>query len=267
MVGILTENFPMQPAPPPDVFLPADRSGWPRRVITAYIRREVRHHFYRVHTQGLAAFRDALQSDPSALVLVANHSSWWDLYLAHLTAEAVPLEGYGMMEHKNVARFGFFRRIGAFSVDRDNPASVRASIAYTLNLLQTHGNAVWIFPQGRILCNDLRPLGFQPGLRLLAQRAGRLRLAPVAFRYEYWQEQRPEAFVRFGTPLWLDHPPRETVVAHIESLLTSELDSLRTDVLTQDAGRFQILFEGKRSIHETAERWRARFPLISRRQP
>ena len=35
-----------------------------------------------------------------------------------------------MMEHFNMLRFGFFRRIGAFSVDRTDPVSVRASLDY-----------------------------------------------------------------------------------------------------------------------------------------
>ena len=57
---------------------------------------------------------------------------------------------------------------------------------------------VWIFPQGKIEANDVRPLRFQNGIRALVREAGRVRVVPLALRYEFWQDERPEALVRFG---------------------------------------------------------------------
>ena len=164
----------------------------------------MRKAFFRVRAQGLQQLRDALDADPSGLLFLGNHSSWWDLYLAHLLNEAVPVDGYGMMEHFNLVRFGFFRRIGAFSVDRSDPLAVRAALDYTAELLARPRSGVWLFPQGRVAANDIRPLGFQPGLRGLLRRTGRLRMVPIALRYEFWQDERPEVFVRIGTPAWVE---------------------------------------------------------------
>ncbi len=231
-------------------FIEAYKAGWPRWVLHAWIMRKLRGHFFRIQVQGLDRLRRVLDADPRGTLFLANHSSWWDLFLAHGLNESIPVDGYGMMEHFNLTRFRFFRRIGAFSVDRTDPLSVRGSIEYAAGLLQKPRSGVWIFPQGRIAGNDARPLRFQAGLRALVSRAGAARVVPVALRYEYWQEERPEAFVRFGEPVWTSRSERATILARLEQRLTEELDALRTDVVAQAADRFQVLLQGAGSVNE-----------------
>lgn len=214
------------------------------------IRRSLRRQLFAVRAQGIERLREALADDPRGTLILANHSCWWDLYLVHLLNETIPLDGYGMMEHENLARFGFFRRIGAFSIDRTSAAGIRASIDYTCELLGRPNAGVWLFPQGRIVGNDARPLGFRPGLRLLVRRAGRVRVVVAAFRYEFWQEERPEAFVRFGAPTWVDASEAPAIVEETEGRLTAELEALRADVVAQRADRFSIVLEGHPSISE-----------------
>ena len=84
---------------------------------------------------GVDRLRGELDRDSSGTLFPANHSCWWDLFLVHLLSETIPVDGYGMMEHFNLVRFGFFRRIGAFTVDRTDSASVRASLEYAAGLL------------------------------------------------------------------------------------------------------------------------------------
>lgn len=228
----------------------AYKHGWPRLAVGAMIRRALRRQLFAARAQGIARLRDELAAEPGGTLILANHSCWWDLYLAHLLNETIPVDGYGMMEHANLARFGFFRRIGAFSVDRTSPTGVRASLDYTCELLRGPNAGVWLFPQGRIVGNDVRPLDFRPGLRTLVRRAGRLRVVVAAFRYEFWQEERPEAFVRFGAPRWVDAAQAPTIVEDAEAWLTAELDVLREDVVAQRADRFSVLLEGHSSISE-----------------
>lgn len=230
--------------------IPAYKHGWPRHAVGAMIRRGLRNGLFAIRGQGLDGVRHAVAEGPGGVLFAANHSCWLDLYLAHFLNETIPVDGYGMMEHANLARFGFFRRIGAFSVDRSSPPGIRASIDYACGLLGSPGAAVWIFPQGKIVGNDVRPLGFQAGLRTLVRRAGRVRIIPVALRYEFWQDERPEAFVRFGAPSWAEAGESVTVVEETEARLTAELDRLREDVVAQRADRFTILLEGRRSISE-----------------
>jgi 1-acyl-sn-glycerol-3-phosphate acyltransferase len=238
--------------------LRANKRGWPRWAVHQMIVRRIRSAFAAVRVQGLAQLRQALTGDPSGVLLFANHSAWWDLFLAHFLNTKVPVDGYGMMEHFNLRRFGFFRRIGAFSIDRTDAVAVRQSLAYVVELLKRPRAGVWIMPQGRIAANDARPLAFQPGLRALLRRAGRMRVAPVAIRYEFWSDERPCAFARFGAPRWVEREQCGSIVRDAEQWLGAELDALRVDVLSQDAARFEEVLRGGVSINERYGRLRAR---------
>ena len=247
------------PTSPNRPLIRADKRGWPSAAVRALIDWKLRNHFHRIHVQGMEAVRDALDADQSGLLLLANHSCWWDFFMAHRLNMAIPADGYGMTDHSNLLKFGFFRRIGAYSVDRGHPASVRASIDYTAELLRRPRAVVWYFPQGEIACNAVRPLDFQSGLRLLLRRAGTLRIVPVALRYEYWQEERPEAFARFGLATLTTSSERFDAVEHWRERLTGELDALSADVLTQDPTRFERILHGRRSAHDRYARLRSRF--------
>lgn len=246
------------PNPPRPDFLPAYKHGWPRIAVDGLIRRRLRSGLFAIRAQGLDRLRRHLDAEPGGTLFLVNHSCWWDLFLVHFLNETIPVDGYGMMEHANLKRFGFFRRIGAFSVDRTSPGGVRASIDYAAGLLGQERAGVWIFPQGSILGNDARPLGFRPGFRALIARAGRARVVAVAFRYEFWQDERPEAFVRFGEPAWVSKEDAKAAVATWEAALTAELDALRDDVVTQRADRFESLMVGRRSISDAYARARAK---------
>jgi hypothetical protein len=81
----------------------------------------------------------------------------------------------------------------------------------------------------------------------------------VAFRYEFWQDERPEALVRFGEPTWVDRPALTELIPTFERRLTAELDALRVDAIAQKLDAFTPLIEGKRSISEKYAVLRARF--------
>jgi 1-acyl-sn-glycerol-3-phosphate acyltransferase len=240
-------------------FIRAYKHGWPRMAVEAMIRSRTRRGFHQIRAQGLDRFRESLNRDPGGTLILANHSCWWDLFLAQIVNDAIPADGYGMMEHFNLRRFGFFRRIGGFSVDRTDPVSVRASLKYAAELLQEPRAVVWIFPQGKIEGNDVRPLRFQNGIRALVRQAGRVRVVPMALRYEFWQDERPEALVRFGERTTVDRADLPTLVPTFERRLTEELDALRLDSIAQRSDRFDGLMVEQPSISDRYARFRARF--------
>ena len=55
-----------------------------------------------------------------------------------------------MMDEQGLRQYPFFRRIGAFSVNRDKPRDMLASLQYAAGLLQS-GCPVWVFPRERLL--------------------------------------------------------------------------------------------------------------------
>ncbi|MFM1801945.1 MAG: hypothetical protein RJA81_1297 [Planctomycetota bacterium] len=240
----------------PIQLIKAQKSGWQRFWIRKMIQYKVRTSFHSCLGQGLENLRTAYTDHPETGVLaVANHSNWWDFLFGLWLNEFLKVDGYGMTEHANMVKYGFFRRVGIYSMERSDPASTRASLDYTVELLQRPGSLVWMMPQGRILCNDIRPLDFQDGLRLLARRARRLVMIPLALRYEFWQDEKPEACVRFGVHEVVEWSKQSanSLVDHWQNRVTEELDILRIDTLSQDLSRFETLQRGPRSINERME--------------
>jgi 1-acyl-sn-glycerol-3-phosphate acyltransferase len=151
---------------------------------------------------------------------------------------------YAMMEEENLRRFAFFRWLGAFGVERASPAGAAAATRYALARLEEPWARVWLFPQGALRPADLRPIRCERGAAWLAAAAG-VRLVPVAVRYEFLGEQRPEAFVSFGEPVAVARGEDPTA-----ALLTAEADRLREDVFADRLGDFDLVIAGRRSISE-----------------
>ncbi|MCS7061179.1 MAG: lysophospholipid acyltransferase family protein [Anaerolineae bacterium] len=191
--------------------------------------------------------------DGSAVILFGNHSSWWDGYMAMLLNECVwHLDAYAMVEENQLARYGFFRWVGGFSVNRHNPRSAIASIAYSAELLNAQaGRMLVIFPQGEILANDRRPLRFQTGIGHIVRRTRNVRLYPLAMRYEFVGEQHPEAFLSVGSSLSFEDEAvsAKHITAELEQALTIELDRLREDVAAYRFDSFTPVVRGAQSIN------------------
>jgi 1-acyl-sn-glycerol-3-phosphate acyltransferase len=217
----------------------AYKSAWFERAFAAYNRNLLARRFEGLRVAGLDGLRERARDAP--LVLYANHSSWWDGLVAFQIGRACALAQYFMMEEKQLRGYRLFRRLGAFSVVRDNGREAARSIEYASALLREDAaRALWIFPQGVTLRNDARPLKFYSGIAHIIKRAGHVYAAPVALRYEFLDDFRPEAFARVG-PLerietGVKFDVKETTRRLSESL-TRTLEELRADVL-------QTRFEG-----------------------
>lgn len=98
------------------------------------------------------------------VLYIANHSSWWDgLIIFLLTEKASGLDHYMMMEEKQLKQYAFFRKLGAFPVQKENLKSVKQALMTAKENMQA-GGAVWLFPQGKIMHQDMRPLELEAGL-------------------------------------------------------------------------------------------------------
>ena len=133
--------------------------------------------------------------------------------------------------------------------DLEDPEALRAGAA----------GADWIFNCAANVgdwgtLEEFRRLNVE-ALRLL--RGSGVRVVATALRYEFWQDERPEAFVRFGAPSWADRADRASVLSTWEGRLTDELDALKADVAAQDAGRFTEVLAGRGSISDRYARLRA----------
>ena len=259
-----------------------------------YGRRLLRRSFARVWVGGEPWPDDG--DEPS--IAFVNHSAWWDPILAlFLSHDLFRRDGYGMMQGAQLSRYPFFRRIGCFGVTSDSFEDARAVSLYASRLLHEGARrTLWIFPQGELMPARV-PLAFRSGVARFARAAPRAPLVPVAVRYEFRAEQRPEAFVRVGGAIRADGArtggggggggggdaggsTREGVLhltRRLEQRLRQELAALDDDLARTaspaglsscslaDAG-YRVALEGASSLSTLYDRTLGRLPTLRRRR-
>ncbi len=229
-------------------------------IFNVLVRGALRRHFSRVLVRA-----EGPLPDPAAgpVIAYANHPSWWDGYLAYAVDRLVlrdRFRGYLMVDEAQLVKYPFFRWVGAFSVDRHAPRSAAASVAYAAAELSAGpARLLWIFPQGRLLPQEHRPLRISRGAAAIARRAGGATLWPVALRYEFGDRQRPDALARLGVPYAVPASADPTSVsADMGRRLTGVVDRLAADVAAGDLSGYDVLIRGRSGINERFDRFRHR---------
>ncbi len=201
-------------------------------------------------------------------IFYINHSSWWDGYVAWLVVDKIlKLDGYLMMDVRQLRTFFFFTWVGAFSVDRFNPRSAVESINYAVETLEAApGRVLAVFPQGEIQGSSRRPLDFYNGVAQVARKLKRCYLYPVALRYEFMTNQFPDVFVSIGPGHAVSdehRPDAKTLTAEMRTRLIIELDSITACINAARFGTpederasfagFKIIMQGKGSANNRFE--------------
>jgi 1-acyl-sn-glycerol-3-phosphate acyltransferase len=221
--------------------LEARKSIWFESIFAAYNSNLIKRRFNSLQIEGLDLLNNRDKNLP--LLLYANHSSWWDGLVAFQISRKVKLDSFLMMEEKQLRKLSLFRKIGAFSVIREKPREAIKSIAYAAEVLRGKPNrTVWIFPQGEILPNDIRPLGFYNGMTKIIEKVGICIVVPVAVRFEFLGEFKPDIFVKISKPDIFNKNvniiSKKTTVL-LENKLTETLNVLKMQILTENLGDYQ----------------------------
>ena len=237
--------------------IPADKSGFVGAWLARDAERRVRRAFSAVRMRGLDLVRAELARGP--LLVVSNHTSWWDpLMLQLLCTRVLGADAYAVMDAKNLRRLPFFRKVGAFGVDLDDPADGARAVRYGAKLLDRPNRLVWVFPQGREAPIDA-PLELRGGAAAIARVARRAKVVPAALRYEVAGEAKPHAWASFGAPL------TEGGVEAQRAAIGAELSRLAR-AARGDAADFDVLHrEGEGWFFALAQRMLARLtrPALS----
>jgi 1-acyl-sn-glycerol-3-phosphate acyltransferase len=213
-------------------------------------------------TVWLRSFGPLPDPDRGPVLLYLNHSSWWDGYLMYVIHRVVlggRFDAHLLMEERQLRAYRFFTWSGAFSINRHNLAETRRSIAYAAGLLRggRRPRALFVFPQGKIVPADRRPLVTYPGVARIAAMAGDVALCPVALRYEFLGQQWPHAFISIGPVHRAANPADvEGTLAELTARLTAACDELRDDVIAMRLDRFRPLLRGRRGIDQTFDAFR-----------
>lgn len=224
--------------------LEANKSIWFEKAFSVYNRHLLKHRFNSLQITGLNSLIRKDKATP--LILYANHSSWWDGLVFLEILRRFDYENYVMMEEKQLRKLFLFRRLGAFSVVRENPRAAVKSINYAANLLSKNSNRMLlIFPQGEILPNDVRPLQFYQGLTRIIEKVQKCRTIPAALRFEFAGNFKPEIYVKIGEPeiYEIDETYDAKIsTRNLEKSLTETLDSLKREVTARKTDEYDKIF-------------------------
>lgn len=220
----------------------------------------LRRHFRYIGISGELLPAEA--ADRPVLYLM-NHSSWWDGLLAYHAAGKSPSRcHYFMMEEEQLRKYAFFRKLGAYSINRHNRADIGVSLRYTVRLLREGGN-VWMYPEGEILPLEHRPLILKEGAALVLRLCPEAVVLPVTLYHGLFFHSKPEATLLAGAPLirsWRDMD-RRSINGLLQTVLQKQLDDHRQILLNHKGhmpGHFRPLMATGRSTNEWFDAWRGR---------
>lgn len=180
------------------------------------------------------------------VIFIANHSSWWDGLLFFILNYTVWKHDIHMMMHeKNLRKFKFFRYLGAFSIDKQNPKDIIRSLQYAEELLK-QGKSVVLFPQGDEYHQEIRPLAFHNGIAYLLQKHPEVPVIPITFYYSFRHAQKPEVWIEQGMSIsskeMAGHSRKEKT-EFLQQLVTSQLDNLKKEAIKENISPFKDLLK------------------------
>lgn len=238
MVIILLGEFKM---------ITAQKSNLADWILYRFFRRSLRNHFFTIRCRGIENLRNL---DPDSPTLAfSNHTNWWDGLLVYYITRLAPHKSFFvMMDERQLSKNRFLRKLGAFSVDLTNPLHAAAAIRYAVNLLQTNNSLVWIFPQGELVAPHL-PVKVKQGTNYLASKAPHAQMLTVAFRFQFFKEDRPE--------VWMEILPhfhaKDSSDERIEDSCNEALRRLDLAIANKDLTGFERILEPKLTINKKWE--------------
>ncbi len=134
------------------------------------------------------------------------------------------------MELKQVKEIRFFKWIGAYSIDRDNPRSSMHTMQYTLDVLKTPKSSVYLYPQGKIE-SPHSPIKSEGGLGWLAKNLpDNADLVPGSILMHTYKSDKPTLLISIGEPLSFDKSEsRKSITASCENKLDNKFSQLVDD--------------------------------------
>jgi len=201
-------------------------------------KRLLRMSFEQIYFQK----KDELPKDTA--IFVCNHSSWWDgLICFHLRRTVLSHYFYVMMHEHGLKKYPYFKKLGAFSINRSNPKEVFTTLEYTIDLLFEE-KSVWIFPQGDEFHLEKRPLNFQSGVLYVLEKCPHIPIIPFSFYYSFGHKRKPEVSVLAGQAFHIEDlhgKNRKEKTASLEQICTKQLDELKKMVIEENHYTFSTL--------------------------
>ena len=151
------------------------------------MERLLHRHFRQIH------IRSQVKDPEGPVLLLANHFSWWDGFLArYAVTKTLKKKVFVMMLEEELSKRPVLRKVGAFSV-RKNSRTVKESMDYAIKILESPDHLLLLFPQGKFQSLHQYPLEFEKGwFRILEEAPGNTKVVFLAALTDYFDHRRPD---------------------------------------------------------------------------
>jgi 1-acyl-sn-glycerol-3-phosphate acyltransferase len=173
-----------------------------------------------------------------SILMLCNHSSWWDGFFTYFLNEKYFHKNYYvmMLEHK-LKEFYFFNKIGAYSINQNNPKDIINSIDYSAQLLSINDNLVNIFPEGEMTYSFTNKFIGKKGVLKVIDKSGDINILLVAMKIVTLHQEYPQVFFRFNLI-------KKNEINNIDFLFNNLLIEIDENILKNN---YSIIFNGKKS--------------------
>ena len=150
---------------------------------------KMKQSFHSIKMEGNVDVRN------SSVLLIANHTGWWDGFWALFLSTSVFQKKYHfMMLEAELRKRILFNYSGGFSVAHGSRSSIE-SLNYSAELLQNSSNLVLLFPQAKMhsIYND--KLTFERGVEYILKKCNtKPKIVFLATLVDYFEHPKPDVY-------------------------------------------------------------------------
>lgn len=223
------------------------------RVFDFSFERMVKKGFYSLRVKNAENFN--LRDSNNGNIIYGFHSCWWDGIIAYLLCRKVFKTQLNMMVEE-LYRFPLLSRIGAFSVEKKSPQAAIKALNYSLDIVKNPTQSLWIYPQGTVMPPDARPVKFANGISYLCKKSKGVNLIPIANRYTFLREDRPEILVEIGKPIIIkdNNFDKKEFTKYLENELTVLLDKQHEEISQGKLDEYKLMFKSRLCVAKLIEK-------------
>ena len=148
----------------------------------------INRYFTRVEVIG-----DVEVGEDRSILLLSNHSSWWDgFWQLFLNMKVFKKKFHFMMLEEQLRKHWYFNYTGGFSVKKSAKSTVE-TIQYSADLLSHPENLVLMFPQGKVESIHKESFKFEKGVEKIIERVERssLQIVFLVNSVDYFINKKP----------------------------------------------------------------------------
>ncbi|MEO1022324.1 MAG: lysophospholipid acyltransferase family protein [Bacteroidota bacterium] len=175
-------------------FIPANESRFYIWFFTTYTQWLMRRRFASVQ------IRQEYNPDRTrSTIYYLNHTSWWDgLIPLYLNKQVFKQQARALMEDKQMQEHRFFSKIGAFSINLNDPRSSIRSLRYAVESLKRPNSCLFIYPEGRINPPGTTNFSFKNGLSWIISQTPEADIVPIAIQFDFSAHSKPDLHITIG---------------------------------------------------------------------